>query len=169
MLNIFNDLMPFIEDCYKEFGVREYSRLMKISPPTASTLLKSYEEEGLLKMKKERGYFLFRANRENDVLKGLSKIYWKERLKELLVYLNSELYYPPVILFGSLTKLETKEDSDIDLVLFTKFKKKLNLEIYEKQLKRKIQIFKFNSLSEIKNKELKTNIINGYILQGELI
>jgi len=169
MLNLFNNLTPFIEDCYKEFGVREYSRIMNISPPTASKLLKDYEKEGLLKIKKERRYYLFRANRENEVLKDLSRIYWKQKLKKVLEYLNSELYYPTIVLFGSLIKLETKEDSDIDLALITKLKKRLNIDIYEKQLKRKIQIFRFNSLLELKNKELKAGIINGYILQGELI
>ena len=33
MLEIINNLEPFIEDCYSEIGVREYSRMMKISPP----------------------------------------------------------------------------------------------------------------------------------------
>ena len=35
MLNIINNLRPFIEDCYRRISVREYSRLLKVSPPTA--------------------------------------------------------------------------------------------------------------------------------------
>jgi hypothetical protein len=47
-------------------------------------------------------------------------------------------------------------------------KKEVNLEKFEKKLKRKIQIFFFDSLTEIKNKELLNNILNGCVLEGKL-
>ena len=166
MLNIINNLHPFIEDCYREIGVREYSRIIKTTPPTASKILKEFELEGLLKRRIDRGYLLFRANRENPLLKDLSKIYWKEKLKEVIEDINSRLYEPAIVLFGSLIKLEAKKDSDIDLAVFTGIKKNINLEKFEKNLKRKIQIFTFKSLSDINSKELKTNILNSYIIQG---
>jgi len=166
MLKIINNLHLFIEDCYNEVGVREYSRLMKITPPTASKLLKELELEGLLKKRKDRKYILFRANRESSILKDLSKIYWKQKLKEVIEYINSQLYDPVIILFGSLTKIETKKDSDIDLVIFTNINKNINLEKFEKSFKRKIQLFKFKSISNINSKELKMNILNSYIIQG---
>jgi len=168
MLEIINNLTPFIEDCYKEIGVREYSRLCKMSPPTASKILKEFEKEKLLKKRGERGYLLFRANRESDILRDLSRIYWKEKLKELIEQINLELNNPTIILFGSLSKLETKEDSDIDLVVFSRVKIKMNVEKHEKSLKRKIQLFMFQSLYKINSKELKTNILNSYIIQGEI-
>jgi len=147
MLKIINNLYPFIEDCYNEIGVREYSRIMKITPPTASKLLNEFELEGLLKKRKDRRYILFRANRENSTLKDLSKIYWKQKLKKVFEYLNSQLYNPTIVLFGSLTKLETKKDSDIELAIFTKLKKNIDLKSYEKNLKRRIPLSKFESLS----------------------
>ncbi|MBU0894942.1 MAG: nucleotidyltransferase domain-containing protein [Nanoarchaeota archaeon] len=169
MLNIINNLSPFFEDCYIEVGVREYSRLMGVSPPTASNLLKKFEKENLLKKRGERGYLLFRANRESFVLKDLSRIYWKEKLKRIIEYLNDNLHYPYIILFGSLSKLETKKDSDIDLAVFGKISKKVNFEKFEKEIKRNIQSFKFDSIDKIKSKELKMNILNGYVLGGEII
>jgi predicted nucleotidyltransferase len=168
MLEIINNLTPFMEDCYKEVGVREYSRLCKMSPPTASKILKEFEKESLLKKREERGYLLFRANRESDILKDLSRVYWKEKLNELIEQINLELNGPTIILFGSLSKLETKEDSDIDLAIFNKTNKKINIEKYERSLKRKIQLFMFQSLYKINSKELKTNILNSYIIQGEI-
>lgn len=48
MLKIINDLTPFFEDCYREISVREYARIMSISPPTASKLLSYYCSEKLL-------------------------------------------------------------------------------------------------------------------------
>lgn len=166
MLKIINSLYPFIEDCYTEIGVREYSRIMKITPPTASKLLKEFEVEGLLKKRMERGYLLFRANRESSTLKDLSKIYWKQKLKEVIEYINPQLYNPTIVLFGSLIKLETRKDSDVDLAISTNLKKNIDLEKFEKSFKRKIQLFKFESLSKINSKELKMNLLNSYIIQG---
>ena len=177
MLNIINNLKPFFEDCYLELGVREYSRIVGVSPPTASKLLKGFVDEELLKMRSERGYLLFRANRESEILRDLSKVYWRGRLKSLgfIEFLNSEYNYPVIVLFGSLSKLEVHKDSDFDLVVFFgegKERKKgkreeLNLDKFEKKLGRKIQLFKFNSLKDV-GEDLKRNILNGYIIQGEL-
>jgi predicted nucleotidyltransferase len=167
MLKIFNNLKPFIEDCYKELGVREYSRLMNITPPTASVLLKEFESGGLLKKRMDRSYLLFRANRESDILKDISRIYWRYRLNNLTNHISEELHNPVTILFGSLAKLEAKQDSDIDLCILTRHKKKLNLDKFEKQLKRNIQLFYFEGLDKIP-KDLRLNIINGYIIQGEI-
>ena len=168
MLKIINDLSPFLEDCYRELGVREYSRILRVSPPTASKMLKEFEFDDLLKKREERGFLLFRANRESIILKDLSRMYWRLKLRKTIYYLNSELHEPAIILFGSLSKLEVKSDSDIDLAVFTDFKNRLNLDKFEKDIKRKIQIFRFKSSSEINSKELKINILNGYIVQGEI-
>ena len=168
MLKIFNDLSPFIEDCYRELGVREYSRIAKTTAPTASKLLKKFESEDLLKKRIERGFLLSRSNRENPILKDLSRIYWRQKLKPLISYINDQFHFPTIILFGSLAKLETKKNSDIDLAVFTDLKKNMDLDKFEKDFNRKIQIFKFKVFSEISSKELKTNIINGYIIQGEI-
>lgn len=54
MLDIINNLKPFFEDCYRRINVREYSRLMKISPPTASKLLSKYHKLNLLLVDRDR-------------------------------------------------------------------------------------------------------------------
>ncbi len=167
MLKIFNDLKPFFEDCYREISVREYSRETGISPPTASKLLKDFEKEGLLIMRGERGFLLFRANRESEELKDFSRIYWRNKLKKLFEFLSDEFHSPTIILFGSLAKLEVIEKSDIDLVLLTEFKKNVDLSKFKKQFGREIQIFKFKSIKEI-NKELQLNVLEGYLIQGVL-
>jgi len=167
MLKILNDLKPFFEDCYREIAVREYSRLIKITPPTASKLLKEFEEQDLLKSRLERGYLLFRANRESPFLKDLSRIYWRIKLSQLINYLSTEFHNPTIILFGSLSKLESREESDIDVAVIIKVNKKVNLSKFEKAYKRKIQIFNFKSFNQI-GKELKTNILNGYLINGEM-
>jgi len=167
MLNIINSLMPFFEDCYRRINVREYSRLRKSSPPTASKILFELNKEGLLLIEKDRNYIFYYANKNNKIFVDLSRIYWNLRLDNLVDFLNKNLTNPTIILFGSLSKSETKEDSDIDLCVMG-HKKELNLKNFEDNLKRKIQLFFFSSIEDIKNKELANNIINGYILNGRL-
>ena len=53
MLEIINNLAPFFEDCYRRISVREYSKIIKVSPPTASKILMEYYKEGLLKRQEE--------------------------------------------------------------------------------------------------------------------
>ena len=69
---------------------------------------------------------------------------------------------------NSLFNSETKFDSDIDLVVFSP-KKTLNLESFERKMKRKMQIFWFDSFKDVKPKELANNIINGYVLNGKIV
>ncbi len=169
MLNIFNNLDVFFENSYKKISVREYSRIKKVSPPTASKLLKEYTKKGLLKFKKDRIYYFFYPNINSDLFIDLSKIYWKEKIKKsgLIEYLKKELIDPKIILFGSLSKGEIKENSDIDLAVFSITKKDLDLKKYEKKLKRKIDLFLFENLSEIKSEHLKNSILNGFRIEGE--
>jgi len=167
MLNIINSLKPFIEDCYRRINVREYSRLMKISPPTASKILFDLNKEGLLLIEKNRNYIFYYANNNNKIFVDLSRIYWNLRLDNLVDFFNKNLANPTIILFGSLSKAETKNDSDIDICIIG-HKKELDIKNFENNLKRKVQLFFFSSVEDIKNKELANNIINGYILEGRL-
>lgn len=167
MLNIINNLKPFFEDCYRRISVREYAKIMKISPPTSSSLLNKYSDEGLLIMEKNRNYLFFHTNNKSKEFIDLSRIYWNYRLERLLNYLERNLMSPTIILFGSLSKAEAKSNSDFDLIIFAN-KKEINIRNFEENLKRKIQLFWFNSFKDIKNKELANNILNGYILKGKL-
>jgi predicted nucleotidyltransferase len=167
MLEIINNLKPFFEDCYRKISVREYAKLIGISPPTASIILSEYLKEGLLKKEVYRRYHLFYANKESEIFINISKIYWSIKLRELLENINKNLLNSTIILFGSLSKAEVKEDSDIDIAIISR-KKELNLKDFEKKLGRKVQLFWFNSLEEIKDDELRKSIINGYVLRGRL-
>ena len=82
-------------------------------------------------------------------------------------FFNENLTNPAIILFGFLSKAEAKNDSDIDICIIG-HKKELDIKNFENNIKRKIQLFFFNSIEDIKNKELANNIINGYILEGRL-
>ncbi|MEM4282488.1 MAG: nucleotidyltransferase domain-containing protein [Candidatus Woesearchaeota archaeon] len=168
MLEIFNTLKPFFEDCYSRINVREYARIQKISPPTASKILENLYKEGLLKKEKEKIYNYYFVNKDSELFVELSRIYWKKILEDsgLLKELEKNLLTPIVYLFGSLSKGEAKIDSDIDLAIFTPTKKEINLEKFEKLLKRRIQIFVFRGIEDVKSENLLKNILNGFKIKG---
>lgn len=167
MLEIINNLKPFFEDCYRRINIREYAKIMKISPPTSSKLLNYYYKEGILKMEVYKNYLFFYANNKSKEFVVLSRMYWQNKLNPFLDYFEKKFVNPTIILFGSLSKTETKEDSDVDLAIFA-YKRDLNLKQFEKKIGRKIQIFWFKNIENIGDKELTNNIINGYILTGKL-
>ncbi len=168
MLEIFNSLKPFFEDNYGRINVREYARLQKISPPSASKVLKNLEKEGLLVSQEDRRYLYFYARREDIQFIGLQKVYYTYLFRELglMAYLEKELVSPVVILFGSIVKAELNKNSDIDLTIFSVSEKKLDLSNFEKKLKRTIQVFRFKGQGEVKNKMFLNNILNGLIISG---
>ena len=168
MLNIINDLKPFFEDCYRRINVREYAKIIGVSPPTASKMLEMYNYEKILLKEPYKNYIFFYANKESRNFIDLSRMYWRYRLNNISSFMEKELISPTIILFGSLSKAETKPDSDIDLAVFA-HKKELNVSHFEKKLKRKVQIYWFKSVRNIKSRELANNIINGYAISGRLV
>ena len=81
--------------------------------------------------------------------------------------MTKNLTNPTIILFGSTSKGEIKEDSDIDIAIIG-IKKDIDIKNFEARIKRKIQILWFKSMEEVKNNELKNSIINGVTLSGRL-
>jgi len=167
MLEIFNNLKPFFEDCYRRISVREYAKLVSVSPPTASTLLNKYFKDNLIIKEKDRNYLFFHANSKEKEFIDLSRIYWSHKLENFLHYLEKEMVSPTIVLFGSLSKGEAKTDSDLDLAIFGN-KKNLNIKKYEEDVGRRFQVFWFKSTGNVKNKGLMNNILNGYLLKGRL-
>jgi predicted nucleotidyltransferase len=96
----------------------------------------------------------------------LSRIYWKNKLKLLTEHIEKTAVNPLIILFGSLSKGEATSLSDIDIAVIGS-KKEINIKEFEKELRREIQIFYFESFNRI-NEELKNNILNGNILTGRI-
>lgn len=168
MLEILNKLAPFFEDSYRSISVREYAKLVKISPPTASKILKEFTKEEYLQQRAERKHLFFTLNIENKVIIDLCKLYWKQKLQKLSQEFQAKLTGASGILFGSLAKAEAKPNSDIDIAIFAPEKKPIDLKPFEKHLGRKISLYWFKSLSDVKNEHLRNNILNGVVLFGRL-
>tara|TARA_Y100000310_G_C20570236_1_gene757624 strand:- start:912 stop:1184 length:273 start_codon:yes stop_codon:yes gene_type:complete len=79
MLKIINDLVLFFKDHSRKINVREYARLMGISPPTASKLLEEYRKEGLLVKEEFRNFIFYSAKVSSLDFNDLEKIYLREK------------------------------------------------------------------------------------------
>ena len=152
----------------KSFQIREISRNTKIAQPSVINHLKDLVKEGLI-LKKEGGiYPAYTANRENEFFKTYKKndLILKMKKIKLINYIYDSCLPNAIILFGSASKGEDIEESDIDLFIQSP-EKKLDLEKYDKILKRKISLFFKEDFSKLSN-ELKNNILNGIIIKGYL-
>ena len=171
--NLYRVLEVFFEDPLPVgigFQLREISRKIKLAPKSVKLYLEELEKENLIIKKEHRihKYPVYYANRDDNYFKFLKRLDIVRSIKEsgLLDYLDEKCMPNAIILFGSASKGEDVKGSDIDLYLQCE-EKKLNLSKYEKELKRKINLFferDFDKLSD----ELKMNIINGDILAGYL-
>ncbi|HIG98093.1 TPA: hypothetical protein HA231_01570 [Candidatus Woesearchaeota archaeon] len=168
MLKVFDDLRPFFEDNYRRINVREYARMAKISPPSASKMLGNYHKEGLLNKEMDRNYIYHLANKDSRIFIELSRAYWLQRFEKagFVSYLESEYMVPVIILFGSFSKAEIRPGSDIDVAIFSATVKKASVSKFERTLGRKIQLFAFKSQVDVENKDLLKSILSGFMLSG---
>jgi predicted nucleotidyltransferase len=159
MLEIFNNLRPFFEDTFLEVSVRDYSRKINVSPPTASTILKKLEKENILVKEKKGIYLFFRINKD-IFFKDLAKAYWRNTLSKLFKDIHEIFLYKQIILFGSVSKSENDLNSDVDIYIDLP-KRNIDLKAKERILKRKIQL---HFIEVKKNKNLWKNIKRGIVI-----
>ncbi len=156
------------------FSAREIARLKKITHPTVLTALQKLKKSGLVRKetKKNKSGVGKTTNwkadqesspfREHKKINNLKNIYNSDLIKKIV----QETAPNCIVLFGSYSRGEDTEESDIDLFVQSK-EKELNLKTYEHKLHRTINItFALNS-RQLK-KEFLQNIINGIVLHGYL-
>jgi predicted nucleotidyltransferase len=152
------------------FQLREISRTINLAPKSVKNYLEELEKNDLIIQKPHRihEYPIYYANRDNEYFKLLKKQNTIKKINEsgLLNFLEEKCLPEVIILFGSASRGEDLEESDIDIFLECS-EKKLNLNIYEKELNRKINLFFEKDFNKLSN-ELKNNLINGYKLKGYL-
>lgn len=148
--------------------VREIERTLKLPLPSVIRYCKELEKEEILSIIKMGKVVFYTSNRTGERYALEKRLFNLRAIYEsgLIGYLRQELSNPLIILFGSFAKGEDIEESDIDLYVETLSNKKLDLEGFERNLKRKIQIFRHKNMKEISNSNLANNIVNGIILNG---
>jgi predicted nucleotidyltransferase len=150
--------------------VRQIERKLNLSLPSVIRYCKDLENQNILKKITIGNVSFYTADR---VAKKylLEKTFFNIRQiidSGLLEYLKQTLSNPVIILFGSYSRGEDIESSDIDLYIENTSKKKINLEEYEEKLKRKIQLFKYKDINKVENSHLANNILNGIVLNNQI-
>lgn len=156
----------------KPHYLMEISRKCQIAHTSVKQHLRTLAKEGILKETTEkkgtRSFPTYTANLDSQAYKTNKKLVNLLTLEEsgLIDHLNDKTFPKTIILFGSYSKGEDLEESDIDLFIESK-KTNPDLKRHENILKRKIQLHfreNFRQLPE----ELKESVINGQVLRGYL-
>jgi len=161
-------LQRFFDFPRKAFLMRELSRAVRLSVPSVRLHVKALLAEGLLVKDKAGLYPVFRAARENPLFKLLKNQNIVLRLHQsgLVGALESAAYPSCIVLFGSASRGEDTEESDIDLFIQTKLVK-IDLGRFEAVLHRKINMLFEPDLKTI-GPELLNNLANGVVVYGYL-
>ena len=161
-------LQEFFDHPRKPFLIRELSRKTRLAQTAVRLHLKALLSEGLIKKEKDSLYPYFKAVSEDSSFKLL-------KVQNLVLRLNSTGFlsavenavYPTcVVLFGSASRGEDTEKSDVDLFVQAK-SAGINLSKFEAVLNRKINLLFEPNLKAI-SPELLNNVINGTVLYGYL-
>lgn len=166
--NIKNLMEIIFDNPTKEFHIRELARKIGIAAPTvllAVEVLKKYDfvsvyRKGNMKMVRASGSIAFiRAKR----VRNIQRVYESG----IIDYLN-DLYEKPraIVLFGSFSRGDDIEKSDIDIAVVTKSSKEPNLEAFRKKLGRNVSIHEID-INKV-SKEFHNNIVNGIVMGGAI-
>jgi len=149
--------------------LKEISKKSKIAHTSAKKILNELVKEKIVILEKEirgkRIFPIYFANLEGEYYKKLKKI---NNLKEiiegkLVEKIEDEFMPKSIVLFGSYSKGEDIESSDIDIFVESEGSE-IDLKKFENKLFRKVNLY-FGNLKKL-NKNLKENILNGIVLEG---
>jgi len=154
---------------------RELARLLKVSPTAIGNSLNLLIKEDFLKIKKtgKIKMNLIELNRDNSKVIDIKRVENLRTVYEsgLADFLRKELPGSDIILFGSYANgndvwfgEDDEKNSDLDIAVIGRKEKDINLENFEKILKKKI-IINFYENWNI-HKHLKESILNGITLVG---
>lgn len=158
----------FFEHPTVQLRVRQIERAVQIPLPSARRYAGELVQENILKRVAVSTVVFFAADRSSKEFLFEKMLYNLRQVHAsgLIEYLVQEISNPPIVLFGSYSRGEDIEDSDIDLYVETVSNKNLHLGEFEMKLKRHIQIFRYKRITQVKNSALADNIMNGITLNG---
>ncbi len=159
----------FVDEPLKNHYIKEISRKINLAPTSVRKHVSDLERAGIIIKRKGERFYAYAANRDNNDFLYYKRIFNLIKIKEsgLIEYIVKSIYPISIVLYGSYSIGEDVETSDIDLLIITKTRKRLEFDTFERKLKRKIHpIFE----SSIKNlhKNLRSEAINGIVLHGYL-
>ena len=147
--------------------IREIGKKIKLAPTSVRNNMKEIEKMQLIEIKESKPFNGFVANRENEKFLFYKKVYNLYTLYELQEKLIESFHPRAIVVFGSYSRGEDVESSDIDLLILSKTKKEINLKEFERKLLRKINVIIVDSLNKF-DKPIQKKIRNGFTLYGEI-
>ncbi len=161
-------LEQFFDFPRKGFLVRELSRDTKIAATAVRIHIKSLLAEGLIHKNTNGLYPTFSAAQESPLFKILKVQNIVLRLTQsgLIDFLEKTLYPSCIVLFGSASRGEDTENSDIDLFIQAK-QVPLETRKFEKAFNRKINVLFEQNITKLPS-ELVNNLANGIVVYGYL-
>lgn len=156
----------FFKNPTRKFSIRDIAKEVGLTPPTVANIIRKLEKLNYLKKTKIKPSLQVYANLESEDFKDMKRVYNLFSLIEIKNFLVHEFNHPQaIVVYGSYAKGEDIEKSDVDILIISKVKKKVNVDEYEKKLKRSIHILVFDDWKDLP-KELRINVINGIRLYG---
>ncbi len=153
----------------KTFHVREFSKKTNFSTTAVTSAITELNKYKIVNVKKTNITTNIKANLESEAYyfyKKIFNLYKFERYPFLLNEIKEKLKPKAIVVFGSFAKGEDVEESDIDLLVISNNKAKIELKKdYEEEFKRKINLHVLASLEKSSN-EFKNAIANGIVLDG---
>lgn len=165
-------LEVFFNEPTKKHNLKEISNKISTAHTSIKKILITLVQDKIILQENEkrgkRQFPFFMANFNDIQFKNLKKINNLEQIysSKIIHFTEANLMPKSIILFGSYSRGEDIEDSDIDIFLETS-EKIINLQKFEKKLNRKINLYFKEDINKC-SKEFKNNLINGIILEGAI-
>ncbi len=162
----------FFANPTKGHSLKEISQEIQLAHTSLKKNLKQLEKEGMItehrEKKGKRIFPAYQANVNSEVFRKYKTVHNISRIlgSGIIDFIEEKLMPKCIVLFGSYSRGEDNETSDIDLFIECK-PEELDLKTFERRLKRKIELH-FKEDFDDYPKELKQNIINGIPLSGFL-
>lgn len=160
----------FFDEPTKKHYLKEISGKAGLAHTSVKKYLEMLKNENIIRetveRRGERDFPTYFANngsneyRREKIISNMMNLF----RSGLIEYIIDNVMPNSIILFGSYSRGEDTEDSDIDLFVEAK-EQKTDTKKFEEKLKRKIQLHFREDINDCPN-ELKNNIINGFSLFG---
>jgi len=148
---------------------RAIAKQLNVSAPAVMKALPILKKKNLIHIEqdKESKRWSIELNRDNQKVTQMKRVANLEQIynSDLIKFLEEKFAGATIILFGSYSRGEDTNNSDIDIAIIGRKAKEVDLTKFEKILERKILINFYDSFKEI-HKNLKENICNGIVLSG---
>ncbi len=155
-----------LENPEKKLGIREIARATGVSPTWVSKTVGELKEENLVREVEDGSLELNLGNPEVTRTKkaaNLISVYSSGLVDHLIRRFN---HPEAIVLFGSYAKGTDLSTSDVDLAIICPKRLRLDLERFEKKLKRSVNV---NQIERARlTDEFKNTLANGIVLYGYL-